>query len=208
MGFPALFQRHHTIDHGLEFSLAQESKDLLEAGEAAHRAAENRELFGKEHGQIRLSLEPRRCAAGDDAPVEGGTFDALLPGGVANMLKHNVGTLLAGASTDKGAGVFKKCAACHTVEDGAGNKVGPALYGIVDRPIATVDGFSYSSALKAYAEGKTWNYEELNGFLFKPKAHVKGTSMGFGGIKKTQDRADIIAYLRSLAASPAPLPAE
>ncbi len=119
-----------------------------------------------------------------------------------------VGPILAGADADKGAGVFKKCAACHTNEDGAGNKVGPALYGVVGRPVASVGDFSYSSALKGYADGKAWNYEELNGFLFKPKAHVKGTSMGFGGLKKTQDRANIIAYLRSLAATPLPLPAE
>lgn len=119
-----------------------------------------------------------------------------------------ISSLLATASIDKGEGVFKKCAACHTVEEGGANKVGPALYGIVNRPVAGLGDFSYSSALKAYAEGKEWTYEELNGFLFKPKDHVKGTSMGFAGLKKTQDRADIIAYLRSLAATPAPLPTE
>lgn len=117
-----------------------------------------------------------------------------------------VAALLAAADLAKGEKVGKKCVACHNFNEGGANKVGPGLYDIVDRPIASVDGFGYSGALKAYAEGKSWTYAELNGFLFKPKAHVKGTSMGFAGIKKTADRAAIIAYLRSLAASPAPLP--
>jgi cytochrome c len=119
-----------------------------------------------------------------------------------------ISAMLASADVAAGEKVFKKCAACHTNVEGGANKVGPALYGIVERQIASVDGFSYSSALKAFGEGKTWTYEELNGFLWKPKTYVKGTSMGFGGLKKADDRAAIVAYLRSLAGSPAPLPAE
>lgn len=118
-----------------------------------------------------------------------------------------VAALLASADLAGGEKVAKKCVACHTFDDGGANKVGPALYGVVEREIAAVDGFGYSAALKTYAEGgKTWTYEELNGFLYKPKSHVKGTSMGFAGLKKTEDRAEIIAYLRSLASTPAPLP--
>lgn len=117
-----------------------------------------------------------------------------------------VASLLASADLALGEKVGKKCVACHSFVEGGGNKVGPALYGIVNRAIASVEGFGYSSALKAYATDKTWTYEELNGFLNKPKAHVKGTSMGFAGIKKTDERAAMIAYLRSLAAEPAPLP--
>ena len=119
-----------------------------------------------------------------------------------------ISAMLASADIAKGESVAKKCSACHTFDSGGANKVGPALYGIVNRTIASVDGFGYSSALTAYGEGKTWTYEELNGFLWKPKTFVKGTSMGFAGLKKTQDRADIVAYLRSLASDPAPLPAE
>ena len=119
-----------------------------------------------------------------------------------------INTLLASADVGAGEKVFKKCAACHTNEAGGANKVGPALYDIVERPIASADGFSYSGALKAYGEGKNWSYDSLNGFLWKPKTYIKGTSMGFGGLKKTADRANLIAYLRTLSASPAPLPAE
>ncbi len=131
---------------------------------------------------------------GDDAPA-GPAYDPI-------------GTLLASADIGAGEKVAKKCAACHSFDAGGANKVGPALYDIVDRQMASVNGFSYSSALKAYGADKTWTYAELNGFLWKPKTHVKGTSMGFAGVKKTKDRAALVAYLRSLSDSPAPLPAE
>jgi len=141
------------------------------------------------------AIEVAEASTGDSAADTGPAYDPI-------------SALLASADIAAGEKVAKKCAACHTFDEGGANKVGPALYGIVDRPIGSVAGFSYSSALKAYAEGKNWTYEELNGFLWKPKKHVKGTSMGFAGIKKTEDRASIVAYLRSLSGSPAPLPAE
>ena len=114
--------------------------------------------------------------------------------------------LLASADVAAGETVAKKCASCHSFEKGGPNKVGPDLYGIVERPIASHEGFSYSAALTEYGAGKTWTYEELNGFLFKPKAHVKGTAMGFAGLPKVADRANIIGWLRTLADTPAPLP--
>ena len=114
--------------------------------------------------------------------------------------------LLASANIENGQKVAKKCAACHTFDQGGANKVGPALYDIVNRAMGGVGGFGYSSALTAFGEGKVWDYESLNGFLWKPKKYMKGTAMGFAGIKKAQDRADLVAYLRSLSASPAPLP--
>ncbi len=117
-----------------------------------------------------------------------------------------IAALLANASVEAGQGVAKRCAACHTFEQGGANKVGPALYGVVNRDIASVDGFGYSGALTEYGNGKQWTYDELNGFLWKPKTYVKGTSMGFAGLKDVEDRADIVAYLRSLSATPAPLP--
>ncbi len=119
-----------------------------------------------------------------------------------------VAGLLADADIDAGKKLSKKCAACHTFDKGGKKKVGPNLYGIVDRTVATGEGFGYSAALEEWGDGKSWTYAELNGFLEKPKKYVKGTSMGFAGLKKTEDRAAMIAYLRMLADEPAPLPSE
>lgn len=115
--------------------------------------------------------------------------------------------LLASADVDAGASVFKKCQACHTVEEGGANKVGPNLWEIVNRPAAAHEGFKYSSAMTEFAAaGGVWDYENLNHFIKKPKELVPGTAMGFAGLSKVKDRANLIAYLRSMAGSPAPLP--
>ena len=116
--------------------------------------------------------------------------------------------LLAGANIDAGKAAEKKCAACHTIDKGGPNKTGPNLFGLVDRPIGTHEGFSYSGAMKEFSEGgaKTWTYENLDHFLLNPKGLVKGTAMAFAGIKKTQERADLIAFLRTLSDNPPPLP--
>jgi len=119
-----------------------------------------------------------------------------------------VSDLLAGADVAAGQKVAKKCVSCHTFEAGGKNKVGPALYGIVNKGLGANGEFGYSAALQAFGEGKSWDYETLNGFLWKPKGFMKGTAMGFAGLKKVKDRANIIAYLRSLAETPAPLPGE
>lgn len=118
-----------------------------------------------------------------------------------------IGPMLASADPAAGENGFKKCAACHTVDEGGANKVGPNLWNIVNRPVAAVDGFNYSSALQEFAaDGTVWDYEHLNGFLHKPKGYVPGTAMGFAGLSKADDRAEIIAYLRTLSSDPAPLP--
>jgi len=119
-----------------------------------------------------------------------------------------VSALLASANVEAGQKAAKKCVACHDFSPGGKSKVGPPLYGIVNRALGADAGFGYSSALKAASEGKSWDYESLNGFLWKPKTYMKGTAMGFAGLKKVGDRANVIAYLRSLAETPAPLPAE
>lgn len=120
-----------------------------------------------------------------------------------------IGERLLAASASDGEKVAKKCAACHSFDAGGANKVGPALYEIVGRKPGGLDGFGYSSAMVAYGEEKPeWTFENLDHFLEAPKKYISGTSMGFAGLRKPQDRADIIAYMREQAASPVPLPSE
>ncbi len=116
----------------------------------------------------------------------------------------SLGVLLASADVAKGEKVFKKCGACHTVEDGGPNKIGPNLHGILNRDKGAHSGFSYSSAL--LEKGGAWGYEDLDVFLAKPSTYIKGTKMSFAGVKKPEQRADLIAYLRSLGKSDVPLP--
>ena len=112
--------------------------------------------------------------------------------------------LLAAADPAAGEQVAKKCVACHSFDKGGANKVGPNLYGIVGARIAHSDGFAYSTAMAEH--GGTWTYENLDGFLKAPKDWLPGTKMGFAGLAKEGERADMIAYLRSLADEPLPLP--
>jgi len=113
-------------------------------------------------------------------------------------------TLLAGASADRGAQTAKQCIACHNFQEGAGPKVGPDLYGVVGRPVASVPGFNYSAALKGL--GGTWSFDALNKWLTKPSADAPGTAMTFAGLSNAKQRADVIAYLDSLSPHPMPLP--
>ena len=115
-----------------------------------------------------------------------------------------IASLIAGADTARGVKVFKKCKACHTVDKGGKNKIGPNLWDVVNSEAGKRAGFSYSKAM--LAKGGTWNYDNLGGFLAKPKAWLPGTKMAFAGLKKARDRASVIAYLRTLSDSPAPLP--
>ncbi|MFD1744537.1 c-type cytochrome [Rhizobium helianthi] len=144
--------------------------------------------------------KPGFVIAAEEAPSAGG--EAAAPAAVP------IAQLLATADAKAGETVFKKCQACHSGEKGGPNKVGPDLWAIVNRPIAGHEGFSYSAALKDFSKGGsvTWDYEHLNHFLAAPKAYVPGTAMGFAGVKKDDERANLIAYLRSLADEPAPLP--
>ncbi len=115
--------------------------------------------------------------------------------------------LLADADPAKGESSARKCVACHTFEQGGANKVGPPMWDVVNRVKGAVDGFNYSDAMETVGtEGQVWGFDELNKFLEDPKGYLKGTTMGFAGIRKPAERADIVAYLRTLSPSPAPLP--
>ncbi|MBW8319901.1 MAG: cytochrome c family protein [Arenimonas sp.] len=120
-----------------------------------------------------------------------------------------IATLLASADAAAGETVFKKCVSCHTADKGGANKVGPNLFGIVERPVASHEGFGYSAAMTEFAQGGavTWTYDNLSHFLAAPKKFIAGTAMGFAGLKKEEERANLIAYLRTLADTPAALPA-
>ena len=103
--------------------------------------------------------------------------------------------VLASADPDKGANVFKKCQACHKLEEGA-NATGPTLYNVVGRPIGGVDGFGYSDAMASH--GGDWTPEALNEFLTKPSNYMPGTAMSFNGLNKIDDRANLVAYLQTI----------
>jgi cytochrome c len=112
--------------------------------------------------------------------------------------------LLASGSPEAGATVAKKCAACHNFEEGSANKIGPVLWGVVGRDIASVEGFAYSDALASH-EG-VWDYENLSHFIANPKGWAPGTKMAFAGLQKEEDLANVILYLRSISPAAPPLP--
>jgi len=116
----------------------------------------------------------------------------------------DVSALLSLGTVEHGKKVFKKCAACHSINQGGANKIGPALYSVVGRAVAGVSDYKYSKALTSY--GKEWSFEELNGFLLKPSKWIKGNKMGFAGLKKEEDRASIILYLNENGDNPLQLP--
>lgn len=120
---------------------------------------------------------------------------------LAAALSLTAGAALADGDAKAGAMVFKKCGACHTATE-ATNKVGPSLMGVVGRPVATAAGYNYSPAMKAFGEGgKVWDEATLTTYLADPKAVVKGTKMSFVGLKKPEDVANVIAYLKDPASA-------
>ena len=118
--------------------------------------------------------------------------------------KVDISALMALGDIAHGEKVFKKCSACHSIEAGGGNKIGPALYNVVGRKIAAVEDYKYSKALVEYQ--KNWSFEELNGFLIKPQKWIKGTKMAYAGLRKEKDRASVILYLNKYSDNPLPLP--
>ena len=132
--------------------------------------------------------------------------EAAGPGG-AKPMPQPILAMIAAADAAKGEKIAKACAACHTFTKGGPNGVGPNLYGVIGGPKDHAAGFAYSGALKEVG-GATWTYTELNKFLWKPKAYAKDTKMSYAGLKKPEDRAALLAWLRTQADSPKALPSE
>ncbi|MEZ5816910.1 MAG: cytochrome c family protein [Hyphomicrobiaceae bacterium] len=138
--------------------------------------------------------KPKESAKGGGAAPEANAFTFA-----------KVATALAKASADSGKEVFKACTQCHTGEKGGPNKLGPNLYGIVGRDIGKHAGFTYSPAVAE--KGGKWTWEHLAAYLHDPKSYIPGNRMSYAGVKDVAELADLLAYLRTLSDSPAPLPA-
>jgi len=134
-----------------------------------------------------------------------GVEEEAAAGAPAAEAEKPIAFYLQTASAEKGASIFKKCAACHTINQGGANGIGPNLYGIVGNVHAHAPGFGYSDAMMA-TKGKPWGWDELSEWLKSPKAYIPGNKMSFAGIGKPQDRADLLVYLNSQGSNQ-PLPA-
>ena len=120
-----------------------------------------------------------------------------------NSDAESIMALFASTNATEGAKIFKKCAACHSISQGGGNKIGPALWGVLGRQAGSDSDYKYSKAMAAH--GKVWSFEEMNGFLLKPKDWIKGTKMSFAGLKNEKDRAAVILYMNENSSNPLPL---
>ena len=140
----------------------------------------------EEHAEFAYNIEASEEGAGGAAAV---------------AMPEPILAMIGAADIERGKTVAKACAACHNFEPNGPNGTGPNLAGVVNQPKAHHAGFSYSAGMKE--KGGTWTYADLNHFLWKPKAYVKGTAMNFIGVKKPEDRAALIAYLRSISGDPA-----
>ena len=143
--------------------------------------------------------KPSEAAYKVEAPVIM-TAGAKSSGAAAVDIK----ALLALGTIEHGEKVFKKCSACHVVAKGGKNKIGPVLYGVLGKKSASIPDYKYSKALINH--GKVWSFSEMNLYLIKPQAHIKGTKMAFAGLKKEKDRASVILYMNSKSDSPLPKP--
>ena len=143
----------------------------------------------KSNYKVELDIETAETK-GDEEPLQREIVD--------------IAALLSTGDLAHGEKVFKKCSACHSIKSGGGNKIGPALYNVVGRKVGILDDYKYSKALAKYE--KNWSFEELNGFLLKPKDWIKGTKMAYAGLRKEKDRASVILYLNKYSDSPLPLP--
>ena len=122
----------------------------------------------------------------------------------AEVEEVDISALLALGTVEHGEKVFKKCTACHMIAAGGKNMIGPNLWSVIGRQAGVVSDYKYSKAMIAY--GKEWTFEEMNSYLIKPQAYIKGTKMAFAGLRKEKDRASVILYMNSKGDNPKPLP--
>ncbi len=140
-----------------------------------------------------------------DAPViepAEGTASSPVVATVAPVV--DLPTLLAGADSSEGERVARKCLSCHTFDQGGSHRVGPNLWNIVGNQRAGKENFNYSTAMREFPGD--WSFDSLFGYLENPKKYLRGTNMAFAGLRKPQDRANLLAYLRTKSDSPANLP--
>ena len=123
---------------------------------------------------------------------------------VKTQEKVDIAQLLAMGDLNHGQKVFKKCSACHMIASDGKNMIGPNLWGVIGRKAGVIGDYKYSKAMIAY--GKEWTFEEMNSYLIKPQAYIKGTKMAFAGLRKEKDRASVIKYLNQNSDNPLPLP--
>ena len=177
---------------------------------------ENNKVFGAVLGTLTFLMlvsfggellfkEKKSTQAGYDLPMPvAAAAAAVAPAGPP---VEPIAIRLASADKERGATVFRQCASCHTPDKGGANKVGPNMWGVVERVKGQVAGFGYSNSLKAIAaKGEKWGYAELDKFVENPRGYIAGTSMSYGGLANPKQRADLIAYLNTLSDSPETLP--
>ena len=174
------------------------------------------EIFPKRRDEVRATMEAATEAGPQEAPgAAPGTASGAAPGTAPGAVETvdtepaqaptGVAALLAAADPAAGAKAVRRCTGCHTLDKGGKHRLGPNLWDLVGRPVASAAGYKYSNALKDKS-GETWTYENLDAFLTRPKGWAPGTKMLFAGIRKPGQRADLIAHLRGLSDNPAALP--
>ncbi len=178
-------------DASVEVADEKLADEVAKAIEAVEDAAEVVEVAGEEAADVAVAV------IGEVVEEVAEAAEAA-SGAVSSLI-----AAIAAADLAAGEKVFKKCKACHSVDEGGLHKVGPNLWGVVGAPMGRHADYKYSGALTK--TGGTWDYASLDAFLTKPKDLMAGTKMVFPGVKNAADRAAVIAYLRSNAASPAPL---
>lgn len=149
--------------------------------------------------EVQEPAKPGYVVQGVEAPTGGGATQAATEEAIPDW-----GTVLPKANVADGKSISTRCEQCHDLSKGGPNKIGPNLWGVVGRPRASHPGFDYSAAMKS--KGGAWTYDELFKFLKSPGAYIPGTKMSFAGLRSPTDRTDIIAYLRTQADSPTPIP--